>query len=326
MSEKIGITTTVSPEIIYAAGKIPVDLNNIFISSENRLAAIAAAELAGYPRTVCGWIKGIYGMVAHYRAVDTLIAVTEGDCSQTHALMETLDSQGINVIPFSFPFDRDESMLKRQMEKLAHTLGADWDEVLRQRERLNAARKPVWEIDRMTWEDGLVTGEENHYYQISCSDFEGEPEKFAARSWEFIKEARSRQPFKSALRIGFIGVPPIMDDLHSFVEAFGVRVVFNEVQRQFSLPYPESDFLESYLRYTYPYHVKRRVEDIRREIERRQLDGIIHYTQGFCFRQIEDIIFRRELGVPILSLEGDAPGPVDARTAMRIETFLSMLK
>ena len=326
MSERIGITTTVPPEIIYAAGKIPVDLNNIFISSENRTEAIAAAELAGYPRTVCGWIKGIYGMVAHYRAVDTLIAVTEGDCSQTHALMETLDGQGINVVPFSFPFDRDESMLKRQMEKLACALGADWVEVLRQRERLNAVRRHVWELDRMTWEDGLVTGEENHYYQISCSDFEGNPEAFAARAREFIREARSRQPFARAPRIGFIGVPPIIDGIHSFAEAFGVRVVFNEVQRQFSLPYPESGFLEAYLRYTYPYHVKMRVEDIRREIERRRIDGIIHYTQGFCFRQIEDIIFRRELGVPILSLEGDAPGPVDARTAMRIETFLSMLK
>jgi benzoyl-CoA reductase/2-hydroxyglutaryl-CoA dehydratase subunit BcrC/BadD/HgdB len=68
-----------------------------------------------------------------------------------------------------------------------------------------------------------------------------------------------------------------------------------------------------------------RIADIRREIERRRIHGVIHYVQAFCFRQMEDLILRKTLGVPVLTLEGDRPGPVDARTATRLESFLEML-
>jgi len=61
--EKIGITTTVPVEVIYAAGCVPVDLNNIFIASANPQQLVEGAELAGYPRNVCAWIKGIYSVV-----------------------------------------------------------------------------------------------------------------------------------------------------------------------------------------------------------------------------------------------------------------------
>jgi benzoyl-CoA reductase/2-hydroxyglutaryl-CoA dehydratase subunit BcrC/BadD/HgdB len=57
----------------------------------------------------------------------------------------------------------------------------------------------------------------------------------------------------------------------------------------------------------------------------RQIDALIHYTQSFCFRQIQDIILRKEFKIPILSLEGDNPGKIDARTRVRIESFVEML-
>ena len=53
---------------------------------------------------------------------------------------------------------------------------------------------------------------------------------------------------------------------------------------------------------------------------------MIHYTQTFCYRQIYDILLRKNLPVPILTLEGDRPGPLDSRTSLRIETFIQMLK
>jgi len=324
--QKIGITTTIPAEIIYAAGAVPVDLNNIFITSPHKEQAIAAAELAGYPRTVCGWIKGIYGMVAKFRAVDKLVAVSEGDCSQTHALMETLEELGVVTLPFAYPFDRDEAALKRQMDKLASALGAGWPGIEREKERLDEARRPVWEIDRLAWQEGLVSGWENHYYQVSCSDFEGDPEAFAKSAAQFISRTQKRNPLHGFLRLGFIGVPPIFDDLYEYLQEQGALVVFNEVQRQFSLPYERLPFLRRYLAYTYPYHVAGRAADIAEQVETRRIDALIHYAQSFCFRQIEDIYFRKRLRVPILSLEGDGPGPLDARTKMRIETFLSMLK
>ena len=56
------------------------------------------------------------------------------------------------------------------------------------------------------------------------------------------------------------------------------------------------------------------------------MDGLIHYTQTFCFRQIYDIILRESLPLPILTIEGDKPGKVDSRTAIRLETFVEMLR
>jgi benzoyl-CoA reductase/2-hydroxyglutaryl-CoA dehydratase subunit BcrC/BadD/HgdB len=102
--------------------------------------------------------------------------------------------------------------------------------------------------------------------------------------------------------------------------------VLNEVQRQFAMPGSTGSLVEQYLAYTYPYSFFERMEDIKAEATRRKVRGIVHYVQSFCFRQIEDILLREEVGVPVLTLEGDAPGPVDGRTRIRIEAFVEMLQ
>jgi benzoyl-CoA reductase/2-hydroxyglutaryl-CoA dehydratase subunit BcrC/BadD/HgdB len=117
-----------------------------------------------------------------------------------------------------------------------------------------------------------------------------------------------------------------MSGIHEFVESNGGLVVFNELQRQFSMPHMCDDIIDQYLRYTYPYHIRYRLEDIKTEIKRRNIHGIIHYVQAFCFRQVEDIILRKEIGVPILTIEGNRPGRIDLRTRVRIEAFLDMLR
>lgn len=323
---KIGITTTVPSEFIYAAGHIPVDLNNIFITNPEREKNVAAAEMDGYPRTVCGWIKGIYGIATRTKAIDEVVAVTEGDCSQTHALMETIEEAGINVIPFSYPFSNEiakrRPALKMELEQFAQTLGCSWQEALEQKKRLDEVRQLIWEIDRLSWQENTVSGFENHYWQISTSDFEGNPEAFAQKAREFIRQLKDRKPKERKLRIALIGVPPIIDGIHDYLEELGARIVFNEVPRQFSMPFNTDDLTEQYLLYTYPCPVKFRIADIQQEIARRQVDAVLHYTQSFCFRQIEDLIFRKYLALPFLSLEGDQPGPLDARTRLRLETFI----
>jgi benzoyl-CoA reductase/2-hydroxyglutaryl-CoA dehydratase subunit BcrC/BadD/HgdB len=61
--QRIGFTTTIPLEILVAAKRQPVDLNNLFITSGRSHELIEEAELAGFPRNVCGWIKGIYAAV-----------------------------------------------------------------------------------------------------------------------------------------------------------------------------------------------------------------------------------------------------------------------
>jgi benzoyl-CoA reductase/2-hydroxyglutaryl-CoA dehydratase subunit BcrC/BadD/HgdB len=68
------------------------------------------------------------------------------------------------------------------------------------------------------------------------------------------------------------------------------------------------------------------MDEIKKQIEVRELDGIIHYTQAFCHKAIDDIIFKQKLNIPILNIEGDKLNTLDARTKLRIEAFLDMLK
>ena len=324
---KIGITTTVPVEIILAAGYTPVDLNNIFIMDNEPNKLVEAAETAGYPRNICGWIKGLYSVVlSPENNINKIIAVTQGDCSNTHALMETLQLAGVETIPFAYPFDRDYDLLRLQMDKLIKVLGTDWDSVEQQRKRLVKLRKKVAEIDALTWQKNNVRGIDNHIFQVSCSDFDGNVDLFEKKVDQFLLKAQTAPEKGEELRLAFIGVPPICPDIYNNLESIGARVVFNEVQRQFAMPNEVADIVTQYQLYTYPYGVFGRLEDIQEEIDKRNIDGVIHYVQSFCYRQIEDMIFREKLNVPLLTIEGDKPGKIDARTKLRIDSFVEMLK
>jgi len=325
VSERIGITTTIPVEVVFAAGKVPVDLNNIFISSDDPMASVRLAEYDGYPRNVCGWIKGIYSTALNC-GIRKLIAAVEGDCSQTQAMMETLATHGLEIIPFAFPYGRDRDLLRMQIEKLMARLGADWESVNEWKRRLDRIRALVWRMDEMTWRDNKILGSENHYWQVCTSDFNSDPERFAQDLTRFLNNASRRSARVGGIRLAYVGIPPIFTDFYEFLESHGANVVYNEVQRQFTMPFETNDLVEQYALYTYPYDIFARIEDIKREVARREVHGIIHYTQSFCFRQIQDLIIRRAIDMPILTVEGEGPGPVDGRTRVRIESFLEMLE
>ncbi len=322
---RIGITTTVPVEAIFAAGHTPVDLNNVFVTHPDRRGLIEQAETAGFPSTTCGWIKGIYA-AAHRIGVDAVIGVMSGDCSNTQALLEIWQYEGLRTIPFAYPYDRDPRALSAEIDRLCEHLGTSRARAENEKVRLDRVRALTLEVDRLTWEEDRVTGFENHLYLVCASDFEGDPEAYARRLEAFLGEARSRPPRDEPVRLGYVGVPPILEGLYDLLEELGARVVFNETQRQFSLPYLGEPLAEAYRHFTYPYDVFARVDDIRREISRRRIQGIVHYVQSFCFRQMEDMILRKTLGVPVLTLEGDRPMAVDARTRTRIESFVEMLQ
>jgi benzoyl-CoA reductase/2-hydroxyglutaryl-CoA dehydratase subunit BcrC/BadD/HgdB len=325
LSRVVGITSTIPVEIVFAAGLRPLDLNNLFITAERPESLIQRAEADGFGHNVCAWIKGIYAVVG-LRDIRRVIAVTGGDCSNTVALGEVLASRGVEVIPFHYPADRSRDSLRRAMDSLCSTLGASWSEVSRIKQRLDRIRKRLKELDRLTFEENLVSGGENHLYLVNSSDFSSAPDRYEEDLEAFLDRVRRRTPRRGEIRLGFVGVPSIYEGLYEFIESLGARVVFNEVQRQFSMPCEEGDIVDQYLRYTYPYEVKGRIEDIRAAVRDRNLDGLVHYTQTFCFRHIHDILMRKYLSVPILTLEGDRPGSLDGRSTTRIETFVEMLR
>ena len=324
-SSIVGITSTIPVEIVYAAGLKPMDLNNLFITSEKPGKLIAQAESAGFSHNICSWIKGIYSVVINHK-VKRVIAVTGGDCSNTIALSELLTRRGVRIIAFDYPQNRERSPLMEQMEILRQTLSTDWAHIKKIKSRLDKIRTKLRELDRWTYEKNVVTGFENHLFLVNSSDFQSDPDLYERELDEFLLEAQEREPKEHETRLGYLGVPPIFSQFYEHIESLGARVVFNEIQRQFSMPYEDRDIVDQYLNYTYPYKIEGRIEDIKKAIKERNLEGLIHYTQTFCFRQIYDIILRESLTLPILTIEGDGPGKIDSRTAIRIETFVEMLR
>jgi benzoyl-CoA reductase/2-hydroxyglutaryl-CoA dehydratase subunit BcrC/BadD/HgdB len=321
---RIGITATLPVEIILAAGRVPVDLNNRFITSAGPAKLVEWAEARGMPVGLCAWIKGIYAVV-HREDVPLTVFVTGGDCSNTTALMEVLVHEGRRAETFDFPYNRDRDTLQAEMARLANALGTDLDAAGRVFETLRPVRVKLAELDRLTWEEGLVTGGENHAWLVAASDFEGRPARFEERLDEFLAKAAARSPESPALRIAYFGVPPIISGLYEYLEERGARAVLNETQRAFSLPYDARNLVDAYLAYTYPYSVFHRLEDFLREVGRREVHGVIHYVQNACHRQVADKILRAECPVPVLTLEGDRPAAFSGRLGTRIDAFIEMI-
>ncbi len=321
----IGITATIPVEIVIASGHKAVDLNNLFITASNPEELVMRAERDGFAHNICAWIKGIYSATLQ-GGFKRIIAVTGGDCSNTVALSEVLAAKGIEVIPFAFPLDGNRKELQIQMDHLRRTLGTSWEAIREARQRLHGIRAGLRRLDELTYLENCVSGLENHQFLVSSSDFGGDTETFQRELEGFIRRAEGRGPFREEIRLGYLGVPPIFSGFYELIESLDARVVYNEVQRQFSMPDRKTDIVDQYLTYTYPYAVEGRLSDIRKASRERNLDGLIHYTQTFCYRQIYDILLRKNLPIPILTLEGDRPGPLDSRTSLRIETFIQMLK
>ena len=323
----IGITTTVPVEVLLAAGLAPVDLNNVFISDPDAERLVTIAERDGFPMNCCAWIKGMYGVCVE-RGIDTVLCVTTGDCSNTLMLMEVLKLRGLNVIRFAYPDHRDVAAMQGMLEALASTLGTTVEAAEKVRGKLDRARGLAEDIDRLTWSDGLVSGWENHYWLVSTSDFLGDEGEYGRRLAALMHEARGRKPYSdTTLRLAYIGVPAVFGkDLYRFVEGQGARVVFNEIQRQFAMPNRGGCLAEQYTHYTYPYSVSDRLNDIIPQLSLRRVDGVIHYVQAFCHRGIGDIIFRRQIDLPMLTLEGNNEYLLTQHLQTRVEAFVDMIK
>ncbi len=322
--KRAGITTTVPVEVLLAAEIFPVDLNNVYITSAEREDMIARAEERGFPPNICTWIKGIY-MAVSRAEVDFVVGVVRGDCSSTEKLLEIWNDEGVPAVPFAFPAAPDAKALEREIEDFAKRVGTDLAGAEEYRKKLAPLRSLLARLDELTFVEGKVFGHENHLWLLSSSDFGGSPHQFEQNLRGFIKEAENRPAQLPSLRLGYAGVPPVLDDLYKTVENLGARIVFNEVQRQFSMPGSFTSLAEQYSHYTYPYDTFYRLRDISSEIDRRGLDGIIHYSQTFCHRQLESMLFRKHLPVPVLTIEADKPGPVAGSLKTRLEAFLEQL-
>ena len=328
----VAFTTTIPVESVIAAEMKPVDLNNIFVSNNYPELLVENAEIGGFPRSSCAWIKGLYSTIAQkliaHKDIKLFVAVTEGDCSNAGVLAQIVSAQfNIPSLLFSFHPSRSYDTMKDEISRFAENLDTTYEESVAVWHLLKPLRSDLKRMDIMTYDSNVITGHENHLWLVSSSDFNGDYRLFHQQLRLFLDEAETREPFTQKVRIGYLGVPPIFDIYH-FIEAHGGRVVFNEIQRQFAMIDPAETISEQYCNYTYPYSTEHRFKQAIAEMKKRDVTAVIHYVQSFCHRHIEDILLRKILaeempGVPLLTLEGDKPQKeIDGRIRTRIEAFL----
>ena len=331
---KVAFTTTIPVESVIAARLQPVDLNNIFVSSDSSKSLVEYAEIEGFPRSSCAWIKGLYATVAQNpplldaKDVKLFVAVTEGDCSNAGVLAQIVSSKfGIPSLLFSFHPSRSLEKMRDEITRFAHSIGTTLDDTIETWKKLQPLRNDLRKLDEMSYKADCISGSENHQWLVSASDFNGDYKLFHNQLSHFLSKAKLRKPFPQKVRIGYLGVPPIFD-IYPFIEKHNGRVVFNEIQRQFAMIDPSESIFEQYCNYTYPYSAEYRFRKAILEMKKRNITAVIHYVQSFCHRHIEDILLRKIMSeemprVPLLTLEGDKPQTeLDGRIQTRIEAFL----
>jgi benzoyl-CoA reductase/2-hydroxyglutaryl-CoA dehydratase subunit BcrC/BadD/HgdB len=222
---------------------------------------------------------------------------------------------------FSFPLDRNREEMDAQLRRLEEHFEVDRQAVQRTKARLDGIRRKLAVLDEWTWNQRLVSGKENHLWLVNSSDFQGDPDRFEEELDAFLRQAEKRDPLPVKLRTAYLGVPPIYRNIYEVVSGLGSDVLFNEVQRQFSMPHLLPDIVDQYLAYTYPYSVFERLDDILPQLEKRRIDVVLSYTQSFCHLQIDNLLLKKHIRLPFLTLEGDQPDDLDPRALLRLESF-----
>lgn len=310
--EKIAITALVPPEIIYACNKIPLDLNNFVPTSNlhpmNKLCAWCAI-----------WRDSLLGGMVD---VNKLVVVASGDCSNSLKEGERVEFSGIPTSYFFYPLDGDKSSLKIQIESLCSFLGGIEDKSLF-RQACNVKNKAL-EIDDMRINDEL-TSSTCFKKLISCSDFGGNINSFEKN---LCKTLEITEDVDYSSRVALIGIPPIYKDFHKTAEELGLHIVYDELPFEFARISGTTmdELAKNYSNYTFARKLSFRLGFLKRELKKRDIDGVIHYTQHTCHHNLEDGILRKEIEKPFLTIQGDMPSSTPEQIKLRLEAFSEMLK
>jgi benzoyl-CoA reductase/2-hydroxyglutaryl-CoA dehydratase subunit BcrC/BadD/HgdB len=129
-------------------------------------------------------------------------------------------------------------------------------------------------------------------------------------------------------RIALIGVPPIYHDFHDVAQSLGLHVVFDELPYEFIRHSGNNihDIARDYCNYTFARPLDYRIKFLQKELKKRNVDGIVHYTQFACHHMLEDDIMRSNLDYPMLTIQGDLPGNTPEQIKLRLEAFREALE
>ncbi|MCX9085123.1 MAG: 2-hydroxyacyl-CoA dehydratase family protein [Candidatus Methanoperedens sp.] len=310
MQKKIAITALVPPELIYACGCKPFDVNNVIPFSKK------------YPRNkLCAWTAIWQEMLSKREIkIDSLIVVAGGDCHNALVDGQKVAMSGIPTHFFFYPFDGSSEYLESQFQKVSDFLGGI--KAPEKPEEIMELKKIGLQIDKKRAAGKLTSGD-TFRILISFSDLASDLDTFR-ETISLIRET----DIKINNRIALIGVPPIYPDFHDVAQSLGLDVIFDELPFEF-IRHSGRDIqtiARDYCNYTFARPLDFRIKFLQKELKKRNVDGIIHYTQFSCHHMLEDDILRSNLDYPMLTIQGDLPGNTPEQIKLRLEAFREALE
>jgi len=308
---RVGITAIVPPEIIYSTNHSPLDLNN-FVPQSNV-----------HPKNkLCAWTATWRDLILENKIeIDKLIVVAGGDCQNSLVDAEKIElKKKISTHYFFYQFG-DKKHFENEIKKLIDFLGEDVDkDVLREVYKIKKLAKKV---DELCYKD-KINGKDAFYTTISASDLKGNPNAYKK---EIENLLNNEENVEYRYRIAVIGIPPIFSDFYEYLNEINVHCVYNELPYEFVRMGGNSikSIVDTYSTYTFANHITKRIKIIKKELKKRKVDGVIHYTQMSCHHKLEDEILREFIDYPMLTIEGDIPQKTPEQTKLRIEAFIELL-
>ena len=309
---KVGITALVPPELIYACGWSALDLNNRvpYTTRKPKLK-------------LCSWTALWRDMLLNSEYdISKLVVVAGGDCLNAVVDGQKVAMAGLDTHYFFYPFHDEREQFEKELHALVDFLGGVkypcfFGEVYQLKEL-------GLHLDRLRAEGKVPS--DAFSYLISFSDFRGDPVNFEKELREYLSNQRSGQvDFRS--KIALIGVPPINHGFHGVCQEMGLQVVYDELPYEFLRVRGKTfeEITNSYINYSFAKPLDYRMRVIEKELNKRKVDGIIHYTQYACHHILEDELFRERFDCPLLTIQGDTPGPVSEQTKLRLEAFAEII-
>jgi benzoyl-CoA reductase/2-hydroxyglutaryl-CoA dehydratase subunit BcrC/BadD/HgdB len=307
--KKIGITALVPPELIFACGAAPFDVNNVIPASRK------------YPgNKLCAWTAIWKEMLVNKEIeVDSLVVVAGGDCHNALVDGQKAAMSGIPTHFFFYPFDGDPEYLESQLHRLSRFLG-DVKSPEKFKE-IGGLKKQGQLLDKKRC-NGKLSSSDAFRILISFSDLTGDIAGFS-RAISDVQE----NDIEVMNRVALIGVPPIFHDFHETAQSLDLQIVFDELPYEF-IRHGGRDIQEitqDYCGYTFARSLEFRIDFLKKELKRRRVDGVIHYTQFACHHMLEDEVLREKLDYPMLTIQGDLPGNTPQQIKLRLEAFREML-
>ncbi len=305
----VGITALVPPELIFACGKKPCDINNFVPKSALRPDS-----------KLCAWTAIWRDMILRNELpLDYLVVVAGGDCHNALVDGQKVALKGLRTFYLFYPFEDEPDYLKEQLEELSYFLG----EVQNPRvfEAVSKVKEKGLDLDRKRIE-GKVSASKAFEVMVSLSDLRGNISLF-----EGLLEDVDEKNLDYTSRVALVGVPPIYPDFHEVLKSFGLHVVYDELPYEFARLTGKNidDLARNYCNYTFARNLKFRLDFLEKELKKRKIDGVIHYTQYACHHLLEDDILRDRLDYPFLTIQGDLPGRTPKQVNLRLEAFSEML-